>query len=118
MYNAAMQQHLAIICTSVDDENTAKQLAGALVREKLAACVQVSARGTSFYRWQGKPEQADEYYLSIKTTAAGKAAVMNWLERQHPYELPEIICLDGEASSAYEAWVADETEPGRKEAGL
>ncbi|MDQ7011637.1 MAG: divalent-cation tolerance protein CutA [Mariprofundaceae bacterium] len=107
-----MRQHLAIVCTSVDDENTAKQLAEALVREKLAACVQVSARGTSYYRWQGKPEQADEYYLSIKTTAAGKASVMGWLDRHHPYDLPEIICLDGEASSAYAAWVAEDTEAG------
>jgi len=118
MYNAAMGRHLAIICTSVDDEATAAQLADGLVREKLAACVQVSARGTSYYRWQDKPEQADEYYLSIKTTAAGKTAVINWLERQHPYDLPEIVCLDGEASSAYAAWVAEATESGRKETDL
>ncbi|MFQ5582250.1 MAG: divalent-cation tolerance protein CutA [Mariprofundaceae bacterium] len=104
-----MQHHLAIICTSVDDETTAKRLAECMIQKKLAACVQIAARGTSCYRWQGKINLADEYYLSIKTTVAGKAAVISWLEQYHPYDLPEIICLDASASASYAAWIKDET---------
>ncbi|MDX8395209.1 MAG: divalent-cation tolerance protein CutA [Mariprofundaceae bacterium] len=94
-----------MILTSVAEKDQAHDLAKKLVESELAACVQISSKGTSFYRWQGEVEQADEVFISIKTTVQYQQAVMEWLETFHPYDVPEIICLDATTSGAYAEWM-------------
>jgi periplasmic divalent cation tolerance protein len=66
---------------------------------------------TSFYRWQGKLERADEIPLLIKTTRAAYPRLENSLRKLHPYELPEIIALPVSAGlPEYLNWVAQETQ--------
>ncbi len=96
---------MLIILTSIDDEAKAKDLAQALVKKKLAACVQISAQGTSIYPWQGNICVETEHYISIKTDEAHQQAVITWLEANHPYDTPEIISLDAKASAQYEHWL-------------
>jgi periplasmic divalent cation tolerance protein len=62
---------LAVIAvlTNLPDSESAFNLARELVRLKLAACVNVLAPVTSFYRWEGREEQAGEVPLLIKCTA-------------------------------------------------
>lgn len=80
-------------------------IAEQLVEEHLAACVQTSARGQSVYRWQGKIQKEAEHYLTIKTTLSNRQTVVEWLEKNHPYDMPEIICLNAEGSRAYLQWM-------------
>ena len=101
---------MSIILTSVDSEEQAKKMAESLVESGLAACVQISAPGISTYRWDGAIQQEPEFYLSIKTTNQGSAAACAWLEKNHPYETPEIICLKGDSSSAYMKWLRDSVQ--------
>jgi len=96
---------IQIILTSVDSEAEAKRLARHLVEHGLAACVQISSPGQSIYRWQGRLQCEAEYYLSIKTSTAAAAQAMRWLARHHPYDVPEIIRLQGDATKAYGDWV-------------
>ena len=96
---------MIIILTSIDDKSKAKAIAQALVEDKLAACVQISAQGTSVYQWQGKVCKDNEYYLSIKTDKAHQADVTTWLEANHPYDTPEIISLNAKASAEYQRWL-------------
>jgi len=96
---------MVIILTSIDDRTKAESMAQALVEQQLAACVQISAQGTSIYQWQGKVCQEKEYYLSIKTDEAHQAGVTAWLEANHPYDTPEIITLNVKASTQYEHWL-------------
>jgi len=106
-----MPNRICLIQTSVETADQARLLADGLLDARLAACVQITASGESHYHWRGGREQSTEYYISIKTRPQLQAAVVGWLEANHPYELPEIVCLDAEASPAYAAWVRDETEP-------
>ena len=106
-----VQDDIRIILTSVDDEKAAKKLARGLVDARLAACVQISAKGMSVYRWQGKVQNDNEYYLSIKTCAENEAQAVGWLEEHHPYEIPEIIYLQGTSAEAYGAWLRNEVMP-------
>ena len=99
-----------IILTSVDSEERAKKMAKSLVESGVAACVQISAPGISIYRWDATVQEAQEFYLSIKTTDQGRAAACAWLEKNHPYETPEIICLTGDSSSAYMNWLRDSVQ--------
>ena len=87
-----MTSTLLFLCTC-PDRGTALDLAGALVREGLAACVNITAPVTSVYLWQGELEQEEESLLLIKTSAARYPELEQALRSRHPYELPEIIAV-------------------------
>jgi len=100
-----MPGDICLITTTLDDAQKARLLARSLVEQHLAACVQVLPNLRSYYRWQGKVEEASEFLVQIKTTPARADTVMRWLARHHPYELAEIVRFDASASEAYAAWV-------------
>jgi len=100
-----MHHPIGIILTSVDDASIAKKLAHDLIRERLAACVQISGAGTSVYHWDEAVQESDEYYLSIKAPLNHQDAIIRWLELHHPYDTPEIIAFEAQAAQAYANWV-------------
>jgi len=97
-----------LIHSSVASLADAKRLADALMQQHLCACVQITGPGLSIYRWQGKLEQAEEYYLSIKTNRLNKDRVVAWLEDHHPYDVPEITWQRHGGSEGYAEWVAQQ----------
>jgi len=96
--------HMIMIFTSIDQVEQAQWMTQQLLEKRLASCIQQTT-GTSSYRWQGKLECSQEYYLHIKTIPALKKQLIAWLEQHHPYETPEIIILEGECSKAYGEWL-------------
>ena len=99
-----------IVLTQLPDREAAARLAAALVEERLAACVNILAPCRSVYRWQGKPEYAEEVPLLIKTTAARYVELEAAIRARHPYELPEIVAVPlSRGLPAYLDWVATET---------
>jgi len=104
-----MSGEICLILTTVDSEDTARHMARSLVEQRLAACVQMLPGMRSLYRWQGRTEEAGETLVQIKTAPGRAGDVVRWLEMHHPYELPEIVRLDGTASAPYAAWAAEAT---------
>ena len=99
-----------LVLTTVPDADTAQRIAGLLVTQRLAACVNILAPCTSVYRWQEEIEHADEVPLLIKTTLLRYPALQAALTEAHPYELPEIIALPlRKGLPAYLAWIGAET---------
>ncbi len=99
-----------LILTHLPDADSAQALATTLVRERLAACVNVLAPCHSIYRWQGAIESAQEVPLLIKTTAARYADLEAAIRAAHPYELPEIIAVPiAHGLPDYLDWVVTET---------
>jgi len=88
----------------------AKTLARRLVEERLAACVQISGPGCSVYHWHGALQESEEYFLSIKAPHGHQDEIIRWLERHHPYDTPEIIVLQGQATKAYADWVTQSAD--------
>jgi len=84
--------HQIILCTC-PDHKTAENIATSLVREKLAACVNIIADVTSIYEWQGQTEKSQEHQLIIKSHHSKYTEIENKIKRLHPYELPEIIAV-------------------------
>jgi len=106
--------HLSVIAvlTNLPDSGSAFNLARELVSLRLAACANVLAPVTSFYRWAGKDEQATEYPVLIKSTRGRYAERESAIRARHPYEVPEIIAWPIEQGlEAYLNWVEGETRP-------
>ncbi len=100
-------QNICMINTSVASQQDARKLARDIITARLAACIQITGPGESIYRWQGKLEQTKEWYLSIKTSQKKQPALVDWLMQQHPYDMPEIICMGGDATDPYADWLND-----------
>ena len=105
------------VITNLPDSESAFNLARTLVAKKLAACVNVLAPATSFYRWEGCDEEAVEYPVIIKSTSERYAELEGAILAAHPYEVPEIIALPVvQGLERYLGWVESEckraTEPG------
>ena len=98
------------VLTNLPDSGSAFNLARELVNLRLAACCNVLSPVTSFYRWEGRDEQATEYPVLIKSTHARYAELESAIRARHPYSVPEIICWPVEQGfAAYLNWVEDET---------
>lgn len=107
-----MSEVLAVLCTC-PDEATAGRLAGGLVEERLAACVNILPAIRSIYRWKGETQDEPEVLMIAKTTRSAYPALEAWLTEHHPYDVPEVLALPVlRGSAAYLGWVADETETG------
>ena len=99
-----------VVTTTVGSEREARELAAAVVGEKLAACVQcVPVHST--YRWKGVVESAAEFLLLAKTRASLADALTAFIRGRHSYELPEIVVTPIVGGLApYLQWIRDETD--------
>ena len=98
------------VLTNLPDSESAFNLARELVHLRLAACVNVLAPVTSFYRWEGHEEEASEVPLLIKTTRERYAELEAAIRQRHPYSLPEIVAWPVERGlPEYLSWVEQET---------
>lgn len=99
-----------VVLISAPDRDTAERLAHELVEQRLAACVNGIPGAFSVYRWQGSIERSTEVLLIAKTDASRIAELMAWLERAHPYDVPECIAIaPAEVSPPYREWLERET---------
>ena len=100
------------VLTNLPDSESAFNLARELVRRRVAACVNVLPASTSFYRWEGKPEQASEHPVLVKTTQDRYPELESAIRELHPYDLPEIIAWPVTAGlPEYLRWVEQESRP-------
>lgn len=100
---------ISLIYTTLPDDETARRIAGDLVRRRLAACANLMAPVRAIYRWKGEIEEAGETVLILKTGRGGVAALRAALAELHPYEVPAIIELPANANSAFAGWIDEET---------
>ncbi len=97
------------VLTNLPDSESAFNVAREVVHLRLAACANVLAPVTSFYRWEGREEQATEYPVLIKSTEACYGALEQAIRERHPYSVPEIVAWPIERGlGAYLDWVERE----------
>ena len=85
-----------------------RAIAGSLVEERLAACVNVLPGATSIYRWEEAVEESEEALAIVKTTAARLRSLEARVGELHPYELPEILAIEPDGgSSVYLNWIRE-----------
>lgn len=99
-----------LLFTTCPDRASAERIAGALVAERLAACVTRLEGAHSTYRWQGEITTDAELQLLVKTTASRVDAAMARLCELHPYDVPECIAVESRAGLPdYLDWIRAQT---------
>lgn len=98
-----------IVTSTFANREDARQVADALLAEKLAACVQL-LEIESHYVWQGEARHEPEMMLLAKTRADLFDRVIQRVKALHPYETPEIVAQKFAAGfSPYLDWIGAET---------
>jgi periplasmic divalent cation tolerance protein len=98
------------VLTNLPDSESAFNLARELVHSRLAACVNVLPPATSFYRWEGREEQATEFPVLIKTTHDRYVEIEAAILKLHPHSVPEVVSWPIERGFAeYLQWVERES---------
>ncbi|MCJ2082549.1 divalent-cation tolerance protein CutA [Methylobacterium sp. J-090] len=101
-----------LVYTTFPDADAALAVGEALVRMRLAACVNVLPGMRSVYAWKGAVERADEVVALIKSRATLAEPLAAALKARHPYETPIILHLPVEgADPDTAAWILRETGP-------
>jgi periplasmic divalent cation tolerance protein len=101
-----------VVLVTAPDLKTARRLARAALRQRLAACANLIPGLESHYWWRGKIESSREVLLLFKTRAARLGNLEKLILAEHPYDTPEFVVLQLTAGTErYLAWLQQETEP-------
>ena len=94
-------------------EEVGREIAGALLEKKLAACVNILPGLRSLYKWKGETCDDAEVLLIAKTRAEiFQEGFVPAVREVHPYEVPEIIALPiAMGLQSYLDWIGEETAP-------
>ena len=103
-----MSETITFVTCSTGRE--AKQLARTLVKERLAACVNIVAGVTSVYTWKGRVEQGREVLLIIKSRTALSRRLTARVRKLHSYDCPEVVTLRiSSGNPDYLRWIREST---------
>jgi periplasmic divalent cation tolerance protein len=106
-----MAEYIQVFTTTASHED-AERIAGELVGQRLAACVQVLGPITSTYRWQGAVENSQEWLCLAKSRRELYEQIEKAIRSIHPYQVPEILAVAVVAGSAdYLAWMNEQVAP-------
>lgn len=78
---------------TASSSSEAESLARGILRNKLAACVNLVPGIRSFYWWKGKVDSGREVLLLIKTERSRLQRLHRWVRANHSYEVPEFLAL-------------------------
>jgi periplasmic divalent cation tolerance protein len=82
-----------VILVTAGNKKEAEKIASGLIKERLAACVNIIEGVHSLFRWQGRVDSAKEALLVIKTRKSLMPKLIKKVKALHSYEVPEIIAL-------------------------
>lgn len=101
----SMENRIICIFSTFPEKHSAADTAETLVSEGLAACVQIGSPVESTYVWNGKLCRETEYPAVIKASPDALPRLRERFAQLHPYECPEWVQTDCEASRAYADFV-------------
>ena len=107
-----MTTPIRMVYTTTDDGEVAGRLAKTMIERRLAACVKIVPKVSSYYRWEDKVQCDSEYWLVIKTHHWQVANLKQFISEQHNYDSPEFIVTEiVDGLESYLDWVEVQTKP-------
>ncbi|BAF26394.1 Os10g0378300, partial [Oryza sativa Japonica Group] len=99
-----------VVYVTVPNKEAGKRLAGSIISEKLAACVNIVPGIESVYWWEGKVQTDAEELLIIKTRESLLDALTEHVKANHEYDVPEVIALPIKGGNLkYLEWLKNST---------
>ena len=87
-----LKKYITVFCTC-PNLKIAESLAELLVKNHLAACVNIISSVHSIFYWEEKLEKINEAMLIIKTAKTCYKDLEVMIQKNHPYKVPEIISI-------------------------
>lgn len=84
--------HIVVFVTAANKTQAGK-IARSLIRQKLAACVNIAGKVDSLFWWNGAMDKAGEILLVIKSRKDKFKRIVKAVRKAHSYQVPEIIAL-------------------------
>ena len=84
---------IVFLYMTAPNADVAARIAGALIEEKHAACVNIHGEMRSLYEWGGKTEMQLETPMIVKTTVAAADGARARILALHPHDVPCITAL-------------------------
>lgn len=117
MMHRMADSEFVFLYSTFPDAVVAARVGEALVRARLAACVNIYPLVQSIYEWEGKLENATEVAAFIKTRRERAEEAIAMARPLHPYSVPCFLVLPIEGGNIdYLAWARQMTEPAAEKA--
>ena len=99
-----------VIFITAPNKKEAEHIARQLIKNRLAACVNIMENIKSIFWWKGKVDRAGEVLLIIKTRKSLINKLIKKVKPLHSYAVPEIIALPIIAGNKqYLDWINEST---------
>ena len=82
-----------IVFVTTSNKKEAQKIAAGLIKQKLAACVNIVDKVDSLFFWEGKTQKAKESLLIIKSKKEKWGRLAKLVKSLHSYTVPEIIAI-------------------------
>jgi len=102
---------ISIVYITTDSHQQARDIAEALLQERLIACANILGEMTSLYRWESRVENSLEIAMLLKTRSNLVRHVTKRIEELHSYECPCVISWAcDESHPMFQKWIVEETQ--------
>ncbi|MBL6664799.1 MAG: divalent-cation tolerance protein CutA [Rickettsiales bacterium] len=96
---------MIIVETTLPNKELARQLSNLLIKNKLCACVHMF-QIESIYSWNEEVQTSNEVSLRIKTDQRLLNEIKEFISKNHPYEVPEIVATTIiDSGDEYQNWL-------------
>ncbi|XP_053381278.1 protein CutA homolog [Mercenaria mercenaria] len=93
---------------TVPDMTVGRKLAHGIVKQRLAACVNIIPSVTSVYEWKGEVNEDPELILMIKTSSEKIPDLSKYVRENHPYDCAEVISSKiDDGNEPYLKWIGE-----------
>ncbi|OWR43456.1 CutA protein [Danaus plexippus plexippus] len=98
----------SVAYVTVPNIDVGKSIGHTLVKNKVAACVNIIPGVTSIYEWKNEIAEDSEALLMIKTRTSLVDKLTELVRANHPYEVCEVISLPiKNGNPPYLKWIGD-----------
>ena len=95
---------ILVIITTESCETNAVRMAKLLIKEKLAACVSIK-QIFSVYEWDDDIQETKEFEITIKSKLEFKDYLIDFVNKNSTYDVPQIIYKTYHAEMKYYDWL-------------
>jgi periplasmic divalent cation tolerance protein len=93
-----------VLITTESSKANALRMAKLLVQKKLAACVSIK-QIFSIYKWNNDIEETKEFEITIKSKLEFKDNLIEFLNKNSTYDVPQIMYKKYHAEMKYYDWI-------------